>query len=625
MIFAAIAAVTIPSSCNKEQAEQFEEVEETKDGLVRMTFNVRMEGDAFSKAVLNSDGRTVSWDGTEKIAVIDDINNDIHEFDANVSGDNTSFSGYVNTDASEFVAVYPYSAIAEYNSEDSDGRPIYAEVPNIQEAVLGSFDPSAALYVAQSSSRDAKFEFKAAFALLKVNVDRDNVVAIIAENTRNNFAGSIKMNVSPSVSNGTGTVYKNITLRKSDGSVLEKGIYYMVVRYLGSSSVYENFKLSYLTDSAVYGQRTASESISDELLCRKAVLNLGSLTDVSEIGKSYYYSYLSGFDVKIGSHTINRKVDGDPILLTSANGSTTAINKSNLESGCIYFLKAVGTGNFKNANNPTITNKTYLISDTDDEVDVAMENVFNLADNGELYMKGLHMTMTGGKTSFFSINKNTSKSMKIFVMDGCRIEQSMANMISTSSSYKEYGVENIELVNNRFAIGVAANLVNITSSYTGISEYKSIRFVNNYVYSTTGINLPSTVFNYTGNTGDEMEAVVNNNIFYNVVNGGNFKHNTLKSAEANYNVFWAVDGTDPGANAKLWSMKTKAVIGSVSVDHNIAYGTLAEGRSWTIADSTTNTGMGSLQVESTNPLALVDVDNGTFIMASGYEKYGPQF
>ena len=122
-----------------------------------------------------------------------------------------------------------------------------------------------------------------------------------------------------------------------------------------------------------------------------------------------------------------------------------------------------------------------------------------------------------------------------------------------------------------------------------------------------------------------MEAVVNNNIFYNVVNGGNFKHNTLKSAEANYNVFWAVDGTDPGANAKLWSMKTKAVIGSVSVDHNIAYGTLAEGRSWTIADSTTNTGMGSLQVESTNPLALVDVDNGTFIMASGYEKYGPQF
>ena len=129
---------------------------------------------------------------------------------------------------------------------------------------------------------------------------------------------------------------------------------------------------------------------------------------------------------------------------------------------------------------------------------------------------------------------------------------------------------------------------------------------------------------YTGTSGDQMQATVSNNIFYNVVNGGTFKHNTLASATAPKNVFWAVDGTDPGAHAKLWGMKTKEAIPTVNVTDNIAYGTLATGRKWTIADDTVNTGMEALQVAESNPIASADVTTGTFTMATGYTSYGPQ-
>ena len=121
-----------------------------------------------------------------------------------------------------------------------------------------------------------------------------------------------------------------------------------------------------------------------------------------------------------------------------------------------------------------------------------------------------------------------------------------------------------------------------------------------------------------------MTMSVNNNLFYNVVSGGCFKHNTLVSASATKNVLWVVDGTDPEANAKLWGMKSKVAIPTVSVTDNIAFGTLATGRKWAIADDTVNTGMEALQVAESNPIATADVTTGTFTMAAGYTSYGPQ-
>lgn len=619
-IFAFMAVAAIFASCTKELGQN--EVAGNGSVLVPVTLSASLETD--TKAALDSDGKSVVWEGTESIAVFDDINTDIHKFDANGDGATTSFSGTANSGAASFVAVYPYKASITY--VPGDEKPINAEIPNVQEATLGTFDPAAALYVADADASDAALSFKAAFALLKVNVDVPNVLSISVENTKNNLSGSVKTNSSGGVANGDGAKYKNVTLTKEDGTALAQGIYYIVVRHLGSTSVYENFIVSYATSTGISGSRAAGDDIDNLLLGRKAILNLGNLS-AFPASKSYYALYESGADIKIGSTTINKATNGAATLLTADNAAV-ALNKTSLETGGVFFLKAVGTGSFSNANNPTITNKTYLIADSDDIVPIAMTNTINLADEGELCIKGVHLSMSG-KKYYMSVNKNTSKSMNTVVLDGCEVEMKdiCANVITTNSSYASYGVNNIEFVNSKFTISVAANLVNISSGYAGITEYKSMRFENNYVYSTTGENILTCIFAYTGTGGDgSMTAVINNNLFYNACNAGTFKHNTIASATAKNNVFWVSDGTSLGdSNGKLFGMKTAAAIASVDVKDNVAYGTLSpDGKKWTIADNTTNTGMEALEVATGDPIASADTATGTFTLVPAYTAYGPQ-
>ena len=616
MILAAITAAVTISSCTKEQAESGKIVDE--NGMVRMTFAATAE-DADTKAVLNADGKTVEWEGTENVAVFDGKKDDANIFTATKAGATTSFTGSVTDVATEFVAVYPASAAVALGEGD---KPISAIIPNVQEATLNSFDPAAALYVASSTDIDAKFSFKAAFALLKVNVDVENVVAVVVENTKNNFAGSVSVSTSAGVSNGTGTTYKTVTLKKSDDSVLAKGTYYIVVRHLGETSKYEDFSLSYITSDAMFGKRTTATVIDNSLLPRKGVLNVGRLSDVTSVEQSWYNYYQAGFDVKIGSKTINRSVNGDAELLTADNAVYT-VAKAKFENAGVRFFKAIGAGTFNNPNNPTISNSTFLLSDSDTPVVLTLANVINLAD-GALHLKGFELSMTGGKTSLFSVNKNTAASMSDFVMDNCKVIQSVASMISTNSSYPAYGIQNIEMVNSKFAVSIAANLVNVTSTYAGITEYKSFKFVNNHVYSTTGTNLATSAFAYSGSTGDQMEVTFSNNLFYNTAAAGNIKHNTLKSVTAKQNVIRSIDASGLGANAKIFGMKTKVAIASVDVSDNVGFGPLAAKKNWTIADDIVNTSMEAITVAPSDPIASANTVTGTFTMASGYESYGPQ-
>jgi len=616
-LYIALAAVAalMPVSCSKEIDR---ETAPAEDGMVSMTFQASAE--ETTKAALDSDGKTVLWEGADEIAVFDGIKATANVFTANAAGATTSFTGTVSAGAAKFVAVYPASAAVAYT--EGDEKPISAIIPDVQEATLGGFDPAAAVYVAESTDIEAKFAFKAAFALLKVNVDVDNVISITVENTKNNFAGSINANTSGGVSNGTGTVYKKITLKKSDDSALAKGVYYIVVRHLGTTSVYQNFKLNYTTSTAMLGERTSANDIDNSLLPRTGVLNLGSLSAVPA-EKSWYAYYQAGHDITIGSKTINKATDGDATLWTADN-AVLALNKTSLEGGGVFFLKAVGTGTFNNANNPTITGTTCLIADSDENVAVTFDNVFNMADAGKLYLKGVNATMTGGKNCYFSVNKNTSESASDLIVDNCKFATitGTPSIVNTNSSYKAYGVKNIEMVNSLFAIGLASTLVTITSTYAGIADYQSMTFSNNFVYSTTGANLATSIFNYTGTTGNDMSFVINNNLFYNTAAAGTVKNYSLSSVTATKNVYSAADASGLGANAKMFSIK--AVVPSVAVTDNVGYGVLAAGKSWTIADSDYRTGMDNIIEAATDPIASVNTTTGTFTMATGYESYGPQ-
>lgn len=619
-LFAAIAAMAAFMACTKEElpVESSNPQDEIQAGFVKMTFAAQLEP-GITKAYLS--GKSVLWAGDESIAVFDHYNGgDAYKFDAESSGSTTSFSGTVPDGITHYTAVYPYSGSLTYDA--GAGSPVNAIIPSVQEATLGSFDPASAIFIATATSTDDVLTFTPAFALFKVNVDVDNVVQVSLSTTTNNLAGSVKVARSGNLSNGSGTLSKTIILKKSDNSVLAKGDYYIVTRFLRENQAFENFTIKYLTSGALSNSRVSVSGVGYAKLDRKDILNLGSLSSIpGSPSVSWYEYYQAGYDISIGSKTINKSTNGDAELLT-ANDAVLAIGKAKFEDGGVKFLRAVGTGTFSQTNNPTITNSSYFLADGDSRVQVAMTNVINLAE-GALYLKGLSLSISG-KTSFLNVNKNTSGSMTDLVVDNCSIDQNVASFVSTNSSYKDFGIQFAEFVNNSFAVSADANIINVSSSYAGISVYSKFVFNNNYVYSTDGTNHKTSAFAYSGSTGDQMEVEMNNNLFYNTAAAGTIKHNTLNKVTANYNMVWTVDASGLGSNAKLFGMTTKSAIPTVAVANNVGYGPLASGKKWTIADDFVKTNMEAIIVPDSDPVASADVSSGVFTMAPAYAAYGPQ-
>lgn len=611
--FAALAAL-LASSCEKEA--------KTSAPVAKVPATLSVNLDDVTKTALDEDGLSILWEGTESIGVFDGIATAPNKFDATSAGATTSFTGEVSAGAENFIVFYPYQA--ESVVSDVTNSTIKVRMPAVQQAVKNGFDPAAGLAARVVTSLSDPVKLYNQFSLLKVNVDQDGITAITVSATNRKLAGGIALKVSTNGgSNGDAPTSNSVTLKNADDSALEQGFYYIAVRPSSTTSPYEGFAME-VVKNGVTKTRTASNNL---VVARNHILSIGKVSTLFEEGgdePSYegrYDAYMDGEDIVIGSVTLNKATHGNATLLT-AEDEVVTLNKTSMQNGGVYFLRAVGTGSFKLDTNPDIKNSTYVLCDGDERVNILLTNTFNLADNGILGLQGLAITVSG-KDYIASVKNNSSASFDTFLMDDCSVD-CPKSLISTNSSYASFGVKHIAITRSSFKISVATNLVTITSTYSGISAYESFVFSHNVVYSSIGSNILTTIFNYTGTTGNQMQATVNNNLFYNVVNGGIFKHNTLASATATKNVFWAKDGTDPGANAKLWGMKTKAAIPAVNVTDNIAYGTLATDRKWVIADDKVNTGMDALQVAESNPIASADVTTGTFTMATGYTSYGPQ-
>lgn len=623
LIFLAAFAALLTVSCEKPEPEK--KPATLLKSPARITVGV---DDALTKTVLGEDGLSILWDGTESLGVFDGIATAPNKFDAASAGATTSFTGEVSDGAENFIVFYPYQAEAVVS--DASTSTIKVRMPAVQQAVKDGFDPAAGLAARLVTSLDEPVKLYNQFALLKVNVDQDGVTAITVSATNRKLAGGIALKVSTNGgSNGDAPTSNSVTLKNADDSALEQGLYYIAVRPSSTTSPYQGFAME-VVKNGVSKTRTASNNL---VVARNHILSIGKVSALFEEGgdepfyDSRYEAYMAGKDIVIGGVTLNRTTHGSATLLT-AEDTPVVINKSQIEGGGVVFLK----GSFSTNTNPTISSKDlYLIADSDENADLALGNVFNIAGKS-LMMYGLNLTMTGGKSSFLSVNKNASGvNMESFVMDHCLVTGGTAtSFISTNSSYTVYGVKNISITNSKFAISVATNIVNVSSTYAGISVYKSLVFNDNYVYSTTDANVATSVFGYSGTVDGQMSVSLNRNLFYNTAVAGTIKHYTLLSATASKNLYWTVDASGLKANPKMFGMGHKVPIATVNVTDNVAYGPVASGKRWSIADSGENsepgpnTGMEAITVPETDPIATADVTTGTFTMATGYTSYGPQ-
>ena len=106
LFFAAATAIVLTAACAKEAIQ--EEVIPSQDGMKQIEFSVVLE-DNDTKAWL--DGLSVCWNEGDKVAVFDGIKTKPNEFTvSNISGRSATISGTVSDEATEFLAVYPFSA-----------------------------------------------------------------------------------------------------------------------------------------------------------------------------------------------------------------------------------------------------------------------------------------------------------------------------------------------------------------------------------------------------------------------------------------------------------------------------------------------------------------------------------
>jgi len=634
MFFAALSAAVMISSCAKEQPVEPEEIL-SENGLVPMTFTASAEN-ASSKAVLNSDGKTVEWEGSESISVFDDVNDTNHKFDAETSGENTSFTGEVNSSSSSFVAVYPYNAGIVYDSGATN--PISYEIPRIQEATLGSFDPKAAVFVSTSDDISKKFTFKAAFALLKVNVDVDDVVAVYAENTGANMSGSVKIGTDGTIEDGTEDMFKYVCLKNSDDSPLSTGTYYIVVRYLDADPL-SSFSLTYVKSDAAFKTRVKSSDI--DALSRKAILDLGSLSGIPGSEEVSWYKYYQAFlDVKIGGKNFNRKIAGDATLV--APGSAKQIPLSN----GVNFLKP---GTHVNTNMQLSTGNVAIMSNEPANRAILKPQKTWVMLNFAMSYVDIDLADQTGAAMFSNNSVSIDRDAEFFNMSHCTVSVPADNnkvkvFYATNSTAKVYSVKRFDIQHCVFvtpgvsskdaSVNLLNTLISINSSHAKAHEIKKLVFSNNLFYCTSGGYL-AQVFNYSGSESSgtesdwEFDVELNNNVLYNVAySSGYVRNKWIASLNIENNVFCIPDNFDVGGDPKIYNMVTDPTSKpSGTVKNNIVIGTPGDSKVWKLtnnaARTVTNAEALSVLTEAV-VFSSVNLSTGIFTMAPGYESYGPQ-
>ena len=622
IFFAALAAFAV-ISCNPDTTDESTKVKKTH--TIKGT-----PDDPPVRTALAEDGLTINWEGAESIGVFDGIDTAPNKFDAESAGATTYFSGEISDGATNLLVFYPYQSGATCNMAESS---VSLTIPAVQTPVKGGFDPAAAVSAATATTTDETVFFRNFFALLKVEVDIDKVASIKIENTSRSFAGGAILKIaSRGISDGT-SPSKTVTLKKSDDSALEQGVYYFVVRSCTEANPYRGFTMTVVTTDGATGTRSA---VNDLVFARNEVKSIGKLSSVKmgeAPAESRYADYMAGKDIVIGDFTINKATNGDATLL-SATAAKTAVAKNTFTNGGVFFLDAAEGASFLDELDNTPTADTYIIANTSGKVKLSIGKAMQMR-GGSVFFKDIVFDQ-GEYTGVNAVsNGGTSKNSPYLVFDNCEMLNLEKAFFSSNSKTTDYGVENIIVKNCRITVKSNVTVFQVGSATTAGNVYKRFVFENNYVYSvsaTTNYKTSVFSFNCTAPTSpfNGMTAEFNNNLLYNVATSSGFlKHYQFGDVVASKNVMWIVDEGIAGGDAKLvgHNLKAPPVVTS-HVSDNIAFGLPYKDAStaakWATAESAVIGTMEKITVLETDPFESVDLAKGIFTLKSTYSSYGPQ-
>ena len=171
---AAVAAI----SCAKESLPVENENPVPEVELVPMTFTATADnGEADTKVFYDGQTKTTQWKSGDKIAVISS-NGTASTFEAvevSEDGKTAVFEGLAEN-AETYYAVSPASAYKGDGKEVLNGT-LYVNIPEVQNAVAGSFDPAAFVSVATNNGGTLSFKNSCTVVKFRLN-EADNVKSV---------------------------------------------------------------------------------------------------------------------------------------------------------------------------------------------------------------------------------------------------------------------------------------------------------------------------------------------------------------------------------------------------------------------------------------------------------------
>ncbi|MBP5720643.1 MAG: hypothetical protein J6W82_06215 [Bacteroidales bacterium] len=147
------------------------------------------------KSEMGADGHTVLWNKEDKISIFDGVENNCFTIDeSSLNGSSASFTGKVSDDASQFVALYPYSGEAVFS-----GLSIETVLPAEQNAVAGGFDPACAIAAAVTGNETLVFHNLVSLFKISLGAGQTDINAIhIAGNGSEALAGAFSVELDSS-------------------------------------------------------------------------------------------------------------------------------------------------------------------------------------------------------------------------------------------------------------------------------------------------------------------------------------------------------------------------------------------------------------------------------------------
>lgn len=156
-----LAALMLTYGCAKENTIR----QNQSDGeTVKVTFSATQEG-ARTRTYVGADGRAMNWSESDAISVFDGKSNTEYKITSGAGETSAIFDSVAEIQkADTYLSLYPYQSGVSM----SDGVLYGVTLKSEQTAVAGSFDPEAALMLAQTESGSLSLKFKNVVGYVKV-------------------------------------------------------------------------------------------------------------------------------------------------------------------------------------------------------------------------------------------------------------------------------------------------------------------------------------------------------------------------------------------------------------------------------------------------------------------------